>query len=221
MQFISASLGVDCAFCHVPRQFREPTIRGPKKTAREMMAMTAMINKEAFHGRQQITCESCHRGATHPVSTPPVLENGCGAEASYPAGSGGWRQRPNGRSDRRQVHRRGGRRGRDPQSHQPPGKGFGHGQRNGNADRAFHESPEPAPFDFAKSQRRGELHRVRRQRRVDGQHRAHAHARNVAGRIVGHAGIDAEFLIYHCGSRRCSHRCAAGGRRRINGANAK
>jgi hypothetical protein len=74
MQFISASLGVDCAFCHVQGNFAADDKR-PKATARAMMAMTAMINKEAFHGRQQITCESCHRGATRPVSTPPVLES--------------------------------------------------------------------------------------------------------------------------------------------------
>jgi photosynthetic reaction center cytochrome c subunit len=74
MQFISASLGVDCAFCHVQGDFAADD-KGAKKTARAMMAMTAMINKEAFHGRQQVTCESCHRGATHPVSTPPVLES--------------------------------------------------------------------------------------------------------------------------------------------------
>jgi photosynthetic reaction center cytochrome c subunit len=73
MQFISASLGVDCSFCHVQGDFASDD-KAPKKTARAMMAMTATINKEAFHGRQQITCESCHRGATHPVSTPPVLE---------------------------------------------------------------------------------------------------------------------------------------------------
>jgi photosynthetic reaction center cytochrome c subunit len=73
MQFISASLGVDCAFWHVQGDFASDD-KGPKKTARAMMAMTAMINKEAFHGRQQITCESCHRGSTRPISTPPVLE---------------------------------------------------------------------------------------------------------------------------------------------------
>jgi hypothetical protein len=73
MQFISASLGVDCAFCHAQGDFAADD-KGAKKTARAMMAMTAMINKESFHGRQQITCESCHRGATRPVSIPPVLE---------------------------------------------------------------------------------------------------------------------------------------------------
>src|ERR1700693_3349761 len=52
MQFIAASLGVDCAFCHVEGK-PEADDKATKKTAREMMAMTAMINKEAFRGRQQ------------------------------------------------------------------------------------------------------------------------------------------------------------------------
>ena len=73
MQFISASLGVNCEFCHVQGKF-EADDKGPKKTAREMMAMTAMINKTSFGGRQQITCNSCHNGAQRPVSTPSVLE---------------------------------------------------------------------------------------------------------------------------------------------------
>jgi hypothetical protein len=46
-----------------------------KKTAREMMAMTAAINKDAFRGQLQVTCFSCHRGAQRPVNTPPVMES--------------------------------------------------------------------------------------------------------------------------------------------------
>jgi hypothetical protein len=46
-----------------------------KKTAREMMAMTDGINKNAFHGQRQVTCYSCHHGASRPASTPPVLES--------------------------------------------------------------------------------------------------------------------------------------------------
>lgn len=74
MQFISASLGVDCEFCHVPGKF-ELDDKGAKKTAREMMAMTAAINKNSFGGRQQVTCNSCHRGSTRPVAVPAVLES--------------------------------------------------------------------------------------------------------------------------------------------------
>jgi hypothetical protein len=73
MQFIAASLGVDCAFCHVQGK-PEADDKGPKKTAREMMAMTDMINKESFHGRRQVTCNSCHHGAQQPSNTPAVVE---------------------------------------------------------------------------------------------------------------------------------------------------
>ncbi|HEY1339827.1 MAG TPA: c-type cytochrome [Bryobacteraceae bacterium] len=74
MQFIAASLGVNCEFCHVQGKM-EADDKGPKRTARNMMAMTAMINKTSFGGRQQITCNTCHRGAARPVSVPAVLES--------------------------------------------------------------------------------------------------------------------------------------------------
>jgi outer membrane lipoprotein-sorting protein len=74
MQFISASLGVNCEFCHVQGKF-EADDKGAKKTAREMIAMQNMINKNAFRGRLQVTCNSCHRGAQRPVAIPPVIES--------------------------------------------------------------------------------------------------------------------------------------------------
>jgi photosynthetic reaction center cytochrome c subunit len=74
MQFIAASLGVNCQFCHVPGKF-EADDKGAKKTARQMMAMTAMINKTSFGGRQQITCNSCHNGSTRPAGIPAVQES--------------------------------------------------------------------------------------------------------------------------------------------------
>jgi photosynthetic reaction center cytochrome c subunit len=74
MQFISASLGVECETCHVRDKY-EADDKGAKRTAREMMAMTATINKESFRGQQTITCYSCHRGSERPVASPPVLES--------------------------------------------------------------------------------------------------------------------------------------------------
>src|SRR5436305_280441 len=74
MQFIAASLGVECTFCHVQGKM-DADDKPMKKTAREMMAMTDGINKNAFHGQRQVTCYSCHHGAGHPASTPPVLES--------------------------------------------------------------------------------------------------------------------------------------------------
>lgn len=83
MQFISASLGVDCEFCHVQGKFELDDKRA-KKTAREMMAMTAAINKNSFGGRQQVTCNSCHRGSERPVAVPAVLESDAPARPATP-----------------------------------------------------------------------------------------------------------------------------------------
>jgi outer membrane lipoprotein-sorting protein len=71
MQFIAASLGVECGFCHVGNQF-EKDDKQTKLTARKMMLMTMDINKNSFNGRRQITCYSCHRGANDPVGTPII-----------------------------------------------------------------------------------------------------------------------------------------------------
>ena len=74
MQFISTSLGVQCDTCHVAGKFESDEKR-PKKTAREMIAMTMAINKNAFRGQTQVTCYSCHRGSERPVAVPPVLDS--------------------------------------------------------------------------------------------------------------------------------------------------
>jgi photosynthetic reaction center cytochrome c subunit len=73
MQFISASLGVQCDTCHVAGK-PESDDKRAKKTAREMIAMTMAINKNSFRGNTQVTCYSCHRGAERPVAIPPVQE---------------------------------------------------------------------------------------------------------------------------------------------------
>jgi photosynthetic reaction center cytochrome c subunit len=77
MQFISASLGVECEFCHV-RQERgmafEKDDKKPKIAARSMIQMMNTINKDNFEGKREVTCYSCHRGASHPVGTPIVAE---------------------------------------------------------------------------------------------------------------------------------------------------
>jgi photosynthetic reaction center cytochrome c subunit len=74
MTFIAASLGVECTFCHVEGKM-ELDEKETKKTARQMMAMTAAINKNSFGGKREVTCYSCHHGAYHPAGTPPVLES--------------------------------------------------------------------------------------------------------------------------------------------------
>jgi len=82
MQFISASLGVECNFCHVEGKM-DSDDKPAKKTAREMMAMMATLNRESFGGNREVTCYSCHHGAEHPTSTPPVLESDMPARAEH------------------------------------------------------------------------------------------------------------------------------------------
>jgi outer membrane lipoprotein-sorting protein len=81
MQFISASLGVDCDYCH-DHQAMDSDDKKPKKIARQMITMMLDIDKNNFDGRLEVTCYSCHRGAAKPVSIPAINdEEMAGAEA--------------------------------------------------------------------------------------------------------------------------------------------
>ena len=73
MQFISASLGVECEFCHVSGAF-EKDEKKPKETARKMMEMMFAINKSHFEDHREVTCYSCHHGNAKPQSIPAILE---------------------------------------------------------------------------------------------------------------------------------------------------
>ncbi|MFZ0298782.1 MAG: c-type cytochrome [Candidatus Sulfotelmatobacter sp.] len=72
MQFITASLGVECQFCHVEGAF-EKDDKKTKQTARKMIEMMFAINKDNFEGHREVTCYSCHRGSATPVATPLVM----------------------------------------------------------------------------------------------------------------------------------------------------
>ena len=77
MQFITASLGVECEYCHVRGDHGMEFDKDDKKTkitARKMMQMMFAINKDNFEGHREVTCYSCHRGAAHPVGTPIISE---------------------------------------------------------------------------------------------------------------------------------------------------
>lgn len=80
MQFIAASLGVECEYCHVPRAF-EKDDKKPKVTARKMIGMMMTINKENFESHREVTCFSCHRGAPDPVATPIITADPARREA--------------------------------------------------------------------------------------------------------------------------------------------
>ena len=77
MQFISASLGVECDFCHVNRQMDKDD-KKEKQTARKMIAMELAINRANFDGKVQVTCHTCHRGSPHPVGTPMLSADAAG-----------------------------------------------------------------------------------------------------------------------------------------------
>src|SRR5262249_9835827 len=70
------ALGVTCTHCHVETDFSSDDKR-PKRTAREMAAMHAMINK-TLHDMKEIddppdqryiNCSTCHRGSIDPRET--------------------------------------------------------------------------------------------------------------------------------------------------------
>ncbi len=82
MQFISASLGVECNYCHVQGAF-EKDDRKPKQAARTMILMMTAIDKANFDGDRDVTCFTCHRGSPKPESIPAIA-----VEASKPAPEG-------------------------------------------------------------------------------------------------------------------------------------
>jgi hypothetical protein len=78
MGFFSASLAENCLYCHVLEsagdwsKFAEDNDH--KITARRMIAMVGVINKNFFNGRREITCYSCHRGGQKPKVTPLLAD---------------------------------------------------------------------------------------------------------------------------------------------------
>jgi hypothetical protein len=65
MKAFSAALGVKCTHCHVDKAFAKDTEK--KTAAREMMKMTWSINTTFLKGKDQITCNTCHRGHDEPT----------------------------------------------------------------------------------------------------------------------------------------------------------
>jgi Photosynthetic reaction centre cytochrome C subunit len=76
MGFFSASLGLNCVYCHVAeslqdwQKFAEDVPR--KRMARTMIQMVNTINQTNFGGRRVITCYSCHHGNERPKDVPSL-----------------------------------------------------------------------------------------------------------------------------------------------------
>jgi photosynthetic reaction center cytochrome c subunit len=71
MQYIAASLGVQCNYCHVQGQ-NDSDDKETKKIARDMMKMVDKLNGTFFDGKPRVSCASCHNGRSKPVRTPPL-----------------------------------------------------------------------------------------------------------------------------------------------------
>lgn len=94
MRFFSQSLGVRCTFCHVGVEGRPPSTydfasdaKKEKLFARKMLLMVQRINAQDFGvqpgvGNMKVTCFTCHRGSTKPLTAPPAQSS---APASVPA----------------------------------------------------------------------------------------------------------------------------------------
>lgn len=75
MNYISASLGVRCNFCHVNKSGTwvfDADDKPEKATARTMIQMVLDLNKTQFKGETEVGCFTCHRGRSHPDSLPPL-----------------------------------------------------------------------------------------------------------------------------------------------------
>jgi photosynthetic reaction center cytochrome c subunit len=75
MDVFVTSLGLadkgGCTYCHIgPGQFDDDA-KPPKNVARMMIGMTNDINAKFPDGRQHVTCYTCHRGSTSPLTTAP------------------------------------------------------------------------------------------------------------------------------------------------------
>jgi hypothetical protein len=68
MEFMAASLKVECSDCHDAKDYSADTRM--KGAARHMVTMQRDINAKNFGGRNQVTCMTCHGGKEQPQGTP-------------------------------------------------------------------------------------------------------------------------------------------------------
>jgi cytochrome c peroxidase len=82
MKFFAQSLGVRCVHCHVGQEGQPLSTfdfasdaKRTKLVARRMLAMVHRINEQDFGVKEfkdvKVTCYTCHRGSTEPLTEPP------------------------------------------------------------------------------------------------------------------------------------------------------
>jgi hypothetical protein len=69
MRNFNMSLGVECEHCHVQGNFTADD-KPAKAMARKMLVMTKAINAQAFNGRNEVRCYTCHKGQADPANHP-------------------------------------------------------------------------------------------------------------------------------------------------------
>lgn len=82
MKSYKEALGVKCNFCHSPRKDDPKKLdfasdeNHHKDIARDMMRMTARINKKYFKSHQEVavTCYTCHQGSDEPLVSPQAAK---------------------------------------------------------------------------------------------------------------------------------------------------
>jgi hypothetical protein len=126
MEYFTASLGVQCNFCHVQGQFDSD--ENPRKDrARKMMQMVDRFNDNTANDIT-VTCATCHHGRVPPERTPTLAVNMTQAEADAAAAA--------------RAARAGG-----PGGGQGRGQGAGGGQGRGGGRGG--PAPEPKPTETA------------------------------------------------------------------------
>ena len=67
MRLFAGALGGNCEFCHVAGDTSKDD-KITKRTARQMIVMVMTLNKTSFGGKTEVTCYTCHRGSSQPVT---------------------------------------------------------------------------------------------------------------------------------------------------------
>ena len=65
----NVALGVECSHCHAGTSWRDASAPA-YRTARQMVAMRAFLERGALAGTAGVTCWSCHRGQRRPPRVP-------------------------------------------------------------------------------------------------------------------------------------------------------
>jgi photosynthetic reaction center cytochrome c subunit len=90
MNYMAASLGEKCTFCHVNKDDKWDYVsdeKPEKGAARDMIKMVQSLNKTSFKGNPEVSCFTCHRGTEHPARFPalPLATPSPVAEGAAPA----------------------------------------------------------------------------------------------------------------------------------------